>query len=226
MKKINNKKTIIILLVLCIGLIGLTIAYFSNSTILDNLFSTKPYETTYTETFVSPDNWLPGGATEKTIIVTNSGQVDEAVRISYIESWISNNGTTLSGLIDSNDLLTDIEENSEKAAIINFSNTDDWTYNNGYEIGRDNEDNNVGTISYYKSNDCYYNSDYDKNTTGCNSNYDTSNIKNVIDNWSNTFNDVLEEINGYKARLIKIDELNKMWHVYFSTTSSPVAQKS
>ena len=25
------------------------------------------------------------------------------------------------------------------------------TYNNGYEIGRDSVDNNIGTISYYKS---------------------------------------------------------------------------
>ena len=132
MKKNKNKKTMIILLVLCVGLVGITIAYFSNSATLDNLFSTKEYGTTYTEEFVSPSNWLPGDTTDKTVTVTNSGQVDEAVRISYTEEWKSNNGTTLSGLIDEFGKLTDIEENSEKAAIINFNNTDDWTYNNGY----------------------------------------------------------------------------------------------
>ena len=77
----NNKKTIIILiLVLTIGIVGLTVAYFSNSTSLDNLFSTNPYGTTVEEVFVSPDNWLPGTTTPKLITVTNTGSVDEAVR--------------------------------------------------------------------------------------------------------------------------------------------------
>ena len=130
MKK--NKLIIILLLILCIELVGITIAYFSNSTTLDNIFSTKEYGTTYTEEFVSPDNWLPGDTTNKTIIATNTGQVDQAVRISLSEEWKSKNGDTLSGLIDSNGLLTDEEENSEKAAIINFSDNNDWTYDNGY----------------------------------------------------------------------------------------------
>ena len=60
----NNKKTIIILiLVLTIGIVGLTIAYFSNSTSVDNQFTTQPYGTTVEESFISPSNWLPGGAT-------------------------------------------------------------------------------------------------------------------------------------------------------------------
>ncbi len=131
MNKIKNKKTLIIILLLIVT-IGITIAFFSNSTILENLFGTKEYGTTYTEEFISPDNWLPGDTTDKTLVVTNSGKVDEAVRISYTEEWISKNGTTLSGLIDENGQLTDEEENSERAVIINFSNLDDWTYNDGY----------------------------------------------------------------------------------------------
>ena len=84
----NNKKTILILiLVLTIGLIGLGIAYFSNSTSFDNLFSTNPYGSTVTEQFISPDNWLPGDVTEKTIVATNSGNVDQAVRIKITEKW-------------------------------------------------------------------------------------------------------------------------------------------
>ena len=128
----KNKSLLIILLVLCIGLVGLTIAYFSNSTALDNIFSTKEYGTTYTEEFVSPDNWLPGDTTPKTITATNSGQVDQAVRISFTESWKAKDNTTLSGLIDENGNLTNNTENSEHAAIINFSDNDDWTYSNGY----------------------------------------------------------------------------------------------
>ena len=137
MKKIKNKKTIIILLVLCIGLVGITIAFFSNSTILDNLFSTKEYGTTYTETFVSPDNWLPGDTTDKTVTVTNSGEVDEAVRISYTENWSTHNNGTLNGWIHpdgtkSNHTIEQELSIDERVAILNFANTSDWTYNNGY----------------------------------------------------------------------------------------------
>ena len=53
----------ILILVLFIGIIGLTVAYFANSTDIDNIFLTKPYGTTVEETFTSPSNWLPGGAT-------------------------------------------------------------------------------------------------------------------------------------------------------------------
>ena len=119
----NNKKTIIILiLVLTIGIVGLTIAYFSNSTSIDNTFTTRDYGTTTDETFVSPDNWLPGTTTPKTLTVTNSGNVDEAVRISYVETWTSKNAK------DNNqegDL--PLKQNNNDVAIINWANTDDWT---------------------------------------------------------------------------------------------------
>ncbi len=56
----NNKKSVIaLLLIAIIGIVGLTIAYFANSTDVENTFTTKEYGTTYTESFVSPENWLP-----------------------------------------------------------------------------------------------------------------------------------------------------------------------
>ena len=128
----KKNKSLIIILMLLIGVVGITIAYFSNTTSIDNLFSTKEYGSTIEEVFTSPSNWLPGTTTDKEITVTNSGLVDEAVRISYSEKWIAKDGTILSGLIDSNGNLTDNTENSEHAAIINFSDNDDWTDSNGY----------------------------------------------------------------------------------------------
>ena len=60
----NNKKTIMILiLIIFVGIVGLTLAYFANSTSVDNIFTSQPYGTTVEETFTSPSNWLPGGAT-------------------------------------------------------------------------------------------------------------------------------------------------------------------
>lgn len=67
------------------------------------------------EEFISIDNWLPGTTTDKKIKVTNSGNVDEAVRISYTETWTSKDGTELP-----------LMQGDNRAAIINFSDNDDW----------------------------------------------------------------------------------------------------
>ena len=137
MKK-YNKILIVLLLVLTIGLVGLTIAYFSNSTSLDNIFKSKDYGTTYTEEFVSPDNWLPGDVTEKSITATNTGSIDQAIRISYTESWTPNkSGETLSGWIHpdgtkSNHTTASELETDEKVAVIKLANTSDWSYEGGY----------------------------------------------------------------------------------------------
>ena len=134
----NNKSIIALLLVAIVGVVGLTLAYFSNQATIDNEFKSKEYGTTYTEVFESPDNWLPGDTTNKTIVATNSGQVDEAVRISFTEEWTpANEGSTLNGWIHAdgtksnhvteNELATD-----ERVAVINFTDPSEWTYRNGY----------------------------------------------------------------------------------------------
>ena len=118
----NNKIVLTIILVLTIGIVGLTIAYFSNSSTITNTFNTNPYGTTVTEEFVSPDNWLPGTSTDKSLTVTNTGQVDEAVRISYTESWTSRSAKNNN---EEGDL--PLQQNGNTAALIHFTNTDDWT---------------------------------------------------------------------------------------------------
>ena len=113
----KNKKTIILLLLIAIvGVVGLTLAYFANTANVLNEFKTNQYGTTVTEVFESPDNWTPGTDTSKTLTVTNSGQVDEAVRVSYTESWTSKKGDNLS-----------LTQGNNRAAIINFSDNGDWT---------------------------------------------------------------------------------------------------
>ena len=129
----KKKKTIIILLfLLMVGIVGLTIAYFSNSGTIQNVFKTKDYKVRLREKFVSPDNWLPCDTTEKKVYVVNTGDTDEAVRITYTEKWVAEDGTILSGLIDMNGNLTNEEEYSEHAAIINFANDCNWEEYNGY----------------------------------------------------------------------------------------------
>ena len=133
-KFMKEKKTIIILiLVLFIGIIGLTVAYFANSTDIDNIFLTKPYGTTVEETFTSPSNWLPGDEITKEITATNTGEVDQAVRIKLTESWIPNNSnSTLNGWIHadgtkSTHTSNEDLENDQRVAVINFDNLSDWT---------------------------------------------------------------------------------------------------
>ena len=129
----NNKKSVIaLLLIAVIGIVGLTIAYFANSTDVENTFTTKEYGTTYTESFVSPDNWLPGDTTQKTLVATNTGQVDQAVRVLVTESWTTHNSGSLNGWIHADGTKSDHEsaselETDERVAVLNLANTSDWT---------------------------------------------------------------------------------------------------
>ena len=109
-KKKNRKPLIALLVVAILGIIGGTFAYFTSSDTFTNVFSTKPYHVEVVETFQSPTDWTPGTTTAKTIVATNKGDIDAAVRIHYTESWTDSTNNALS-LKDGND---------QSAAIINF----------------------------------------------------------------------------------------------------------
>lgn len=84
----KNKKPIIALGALAVlGLIGGTIAYFTSEATFDNVFTTATYKTKSTETFSSPDNWLPGQTVPKTVVTLNEGTIPVAVRVSTAEKW-------------------------------------------------------------------------------------------------------------------------------------------
>jgi alternate signal-mediated exported protein len=120
MKNIKNKKALLaLMMVAVIGIVGVTIAYFTSSDTFTNVFGTKPYSMEVQETFESPTDWTPGTTTSKSIIATNKGDVEAAVRISYTESWVDAQGATLP--------LKDGSNNS--AAVINFASdlSTKWT---------------------------------------------------------------------------------------------------
>lgn len=124
MKTKNNKKRRRLLILLGISIfviIGTTLAYFTTSDTFINIFKIPKYEPKVVEVFESPDNWVPGTTTKNEVKVTNNGNIDIAVRATYEEKWISENGNNIS--------LKDSEGNV--AAIINFN--DGWTKNSdGY----------------------------------------------------------------------------------------------
>lgn len=116
MKKIKNKKSLVaLLLVALFGTVGVTFAYFTSTDTFESVFSTKPYKMEVVETFESPDNWVPGTTTSKSVVATNLGDVDAAVRVSYTEEWKDALGNTLP--------LKDAGDNF--ASIINFAS--DWS---------------------------------------------------------------------------------------------------
>ena len=53
----NKKSILVLILIAIIGIVGLTIAYFANSTDVENLFTTKKYGTTYTESLIVFLKW-------------------------------------------------------------------------------------------------------------------------------------------------------------------------
>ena len=69
---------------------------------------------------------------KKTLVATNTGEVDQAVRILVTESWTTDNDGTLNGWIHSDGTksthTTQSElETDERVTILNLANTDDWT---------------------------------------------------------------------------------------------------
>ena len=115
--KLKSKRNLIIILGVLFLTVGGTLAFFKNSTILDNIFNAGGYKTIAHEEFVSPSTWMPGDVTEKTITVKNDGTGDVNVRICIEDYWVAQNNDILPN--HSNALNMDI-------ALINPNNTSDW----------------------------------------------------------------------------------------------------
>lgn len=114
-KRKNKIKFMTLAGISALTILGGTLAYFTTSDSIANTFKTAKYEAQVVETFTSPTNWTPGTTTSKTITAKNNGNIPMAVRASYTESWVSENGDELP-LKDSN---------NNVASIINFNSG--WT---------------------------------------------------------------------------------------------------
>lgn len=88
----KNRKTSIIALValLVVALVGSTVAYWTQTSTIDNPFETgKQYGSTIVEKFTPKDgeDWLPGVEVEKKVSVSNDGDTDILVRAKLTETW-------------------------------------------------------------------------------------------------------------------------------------------
>ena len=130
----NKNMVIALLLVAIVGVVGLTIAYFANSSSVANTFVTGEYGTSVTQTFTSPDNWLPGTTTDASVIATNNKPTEVAVKITLSENWKAANNDILSGWVTATgnpSAHTNNEATDERAAIINYADLTNWIYYNG-----------------------------------------------------------------------------------------------
>ena len=135
MEQKQNKVLPLVALVLVavLGVVGVTFAYFTSTDTFKNVFCTKQYNMEVVETFESPENWTPGSETKKTVVATNKGEVDAAVRVSYTEEWKDSTGGPLS--------LTD--STGKRAALINFTDGYQSYWQQSVESGT--------TYYYYKT---------------------------------------------------------------------------
>lgn len=84
----QNRLTITALaLLLAIGVVGGTWAWFTDSAEFENKFQTGNYSDTIEEKFTPPTDWAPGDTTEKKVTVTNTGDVPLVVRVKFTEEW-------------------------------------------------------------------------------------------------------------------------------------------
>jgi len=164
----KHPKLFISLGVLLVLLIGGTLAYYYTHDSIDNVFKTKEYSSQSIETFESPDDWKPGDTTKKEIIVKNSGDLCEDVRVYYTEKWTNKNGDELPVL-----------QNGMPLAKILLTNQDHWVkYGNYYYYNKtlqpgDQTDTFMRAVSYSKEaiNDysCVNETDSTGNTVTCDS---------------------------------------------------------
>ena len=139
MKKLHvkGKKVLPIIAVFLLAAVslGLTIAYNQDRAVLGNTFVNGVYRTVTTEDFVSPTNWKPCDRTPKTVTVTNTGNIDVAVRISYDEYW--DGGRSL-------------EKDGVRLVNIVMQNEDDWELRDGYYYYKDTLAPGESTSSLFK----------------------------------------------------------------------------
>ncbi len=82
-------------------------------------------------------------------------------------------------------------------------------------VGTASNNAGYGGVAYYSSETCGYVNGVEV-SNGCKFSYDDSEIKYIVDSWLNDefSDDILKEINNYKARLIKKEEYDAISSEY------------
>lgn len=88
MRKNRNKKLIALLAVLCVFLVGGTVAYFSDQASRRNTFTMGEFHSELEEEFDPPSDWKPGMEVQKEVKITNTGNVDLVAAARFDENCV------------------------------------------------------------------------------------------------------------------------------------------
>lgn len=88
MQPIKNKHTVLIAAITVICIIGGVFAYWTQELIAHNEFKTAVYDTSISEDFVSPSDWLPGQEINKDVWVRNDSSIPVFVKVTIRQEWI------------------------------------------------------------------------------------------------------------------------------------------
>lgn len=170
----KNKKIIItiISIIVCLFIIGSSLAYFQNTFITQNNINSEEYNITYNYSYQAPDNWIPGTSEEISMTVKNESTIPIAIRASITEEWTSKNNNKLSNTLTNGEdtVLKQINNNWYKKGLYYYYNKqllpneettsiiDYITYNSNTEIDLDcTTESNKTTCT---NNDSYSGANY------------------------------------------------------------------
>ena len=122
----KNKKIIItiISIIVCLVIIGSSLAYFQNTFITQNNINSEEYNITYNYSYQAPDNWIPGTSEEISMTVKNESTIPIAIRASITEEWTSKNNNKLSNTLTNGEdtVLKQINNNWYKKGLYYYYN--------------------------------------------------------------------------------------------------------
>lgn len=213
MNNIKNKKSIIVIIIGLVFVIGFTFAYFTFATDIDNKFNSSYYKTSVNEIYQGPSSWAPGDTFERNVVAVNEGDVDVAVRVSFENRWILSNSNHVSQS-DMSLRIYDAERNyyympntynDVDLAIVNFSDSSNWVKEGDYyyykkKLSTDEEtDTFISSITYNEEANAGYNSSCDG--------YDSEHsCTNILYSYQDTYYALL-----FKAEFVQYDVYRDVW---------------
>ena len=145
----------------------------------------------------------------KKVYAYNSYEIGQVVNLNGMDFYVIKNSDSKEDYVTAlkKEPLTKVE--LERYGEGHLNRYTQWNRGNAYSL----EYYGVpyGGITYYSSEDCgYRETDNGSFNVACTNDYNASDIKYVVDNWSSDiFNsNELKEVDNYKARLLTVEELN------------------
>lgn len=138
----HNRKPLFALVAgIILAAIAGTSAIYLENVVFNNKFQLDAEEIEHTETFTSPEDWVPCDETPKTVITTNKSSHPVKVRLNYDEWWRNQ--------ADTENL--PVEQDGHRLTTINFQNEDDWELSGNWYYWKGELAPGESTRSLFKS---------------------------------------------------------------------------